>query len=53
MFGFPRALQLPLTERNLGALDQILAVDWVQRNIHAFGGDPRKGEHATFALEHL
>ncbi|KAK5054509.1 hypothetical protein LTR84_001400 [Exophiala bonariae] len=42
VFGFPRAPQLPLTERNLGALDQILALDWVQRNIRAFGGDPRK-----------
>ncbi|EZF34890.1 acetylcholinesterase [Trichophyton mentagrophytes] len=42
LFGFPRSPQLPLDKRNLGILDQRLALDWVKRNIHAFGGDPKK-----------
>ncbi|KAG5989534.1 hypothetical protein E4U43_004482 [Claviceps pusilla] len=42
VFGFPGCPELNLTERNLGWLDQRLALDWVQRNVAAFGGDPRK-----------
>ncbi|RDL32983.1 Uncharacterized protein BP5553_08422 [Venustampulla echinocandica] len=42
VFGFPNSPALPLTKTNLGFLDQRLALDWVQRNIHVFGGDPKK-----------
>ena len=41
VFGFPPA-GLVASGQNLGFLDQKLALDWVQRNIHAFGGDPKK-----------
>lgn len=30
------------TSGNYGFMDQILALQWVQRNIHVFGGDPGK-----------
>lgn len=41
VFGFPPPEFVP-SRQNLGFLDQRLALDWVQRNIHAFGGDPAK-----------
>lgn len=42
MFGFPSSPELPLTGHNLGFLDQRAGLDWVQKNIRAFGGDPSK-----------
>ncbi|EXJ66407.1 uncharacterized protein A1O5_10559 [Cladophialophora psammophila CBS 110553] len=42
VFGFPASPQIPVTENNPGWLDQRFALDWVRRNIAAFGGDPGK-----------
>ncbi|KAF1834105.1 alpha/beta-hydrolase [Decorospora gaudefroyi] len=58
VFGFPASPELPLAERNLGFLDQRFALEWVQRNINAFGGDASKvtifGESAgAFSIDAL
>ncbi|KAM3444097.1 hypothetical protein NHJ13734_001576 [Beauveria thailandica] len=42
LFGFPTSPDIPQAERNLGLHDQRLALDWVQRNIQSFGGDPNR-----------
>ncbi|KAJ7255363.1 Alpha/Beta hydrolase protein [Mycena rebaudengoi] len=42
VFGFPESPDLPLTENNLGFLDQEMVFQWVQTNIAQFGGDPKQ-----------
>jgi len=42
VFGFAPSDELALTQRNLGFLDQRLALAWVHENIKAFGGDNSK-----------
>ncbi|KAF5013441.1 hypothetical protein FDECE_553 [Fusarium decemcellulare] len=42
VFGFPNSPDISTDETNLGLYDQQLAIEWVQANARAFGGDPSK-----------
>ena len=53
-FGFSGSPEIPLTLQNVGFLDQRLALNWVQRNTAAFGGDSAKIMiSATHLVPHL
>ncbi|KKY25050.1 putative para-nitrobenzyl esterase [Phaeomoniella chlamydospora] len=41
-FGFSNSPEIPITGRNAGFYDQRLILDWIQRNIAAFGGSPSR-----------
>jgi len=42
IFGFSNSPEIPFGTQNSGFLDQRFALQWVQENIKAFGGDPSK-----------
>ena len=42
IFGFSNSPELDVGMKNAGFLDRRLALQWVQQNIAAFGGDPKK-----------
>ncbi|KAH6615069.1 liver carboxylesterase 1 precursor [Boeremia exigua] len=42
IFGFSNSPEVPFGSQNSGFLDQRFALQWVQQNIAAFGGDPSR-----------
>ncbi|KAJ3281294.1 hypothetical protein HK104_000102 [Borealophlyctis nickersoniae] len=42
LFGFPASPDIDAKQRNLGLFDQRFAIEWVVKNIAAFGGHPGK-----------
>jgi carboxylesterase 2 len=42
VFGFPNSPELAPGQNNLGFLDQRLALNWTQKNVENFGGNPKK-----------
>jgi acetylcholinesterase/carboxylesterase 2 len=40
VFGFSNSPEIPLGQQNSGFLDQRLALNWTQKNIQYFGGNP-------------
>jgi carboxylesterase 2 len=42
VFGFSNSPEIPFGSQNSGFLDQRFALQWVQQNIAAFGGDPAR-----------
>ncbi|KAF7171978.1 hypothetical protein CNMCM5623_004237 [Aspergillus felis] len=42
MFGFPNSPAIPIDQQNLGIRDTRAALEWLRKNLAAFGGDPTR-----------